>query len=501
MKKYLSLLMMIVLLVSCSKKVEVKGHIKGATPLQRIEIIEAAGVGTLPIASIPVDSKGDFSGEFIAPKNGMYLITYGGGGEMYYLKSGQKLEISGEEGTFPSQSTIKGDAKANNDFLKHTDEAFKNYANKINVESLIGMKEEAFIKEYQKIQTDLFKSIEDLGSKDKADAEVIDYKKKDIGIKLLGLLDMYEKNHGMSTANVQYKPSAKLLELKKEITKDADKLVKEFPMYREYVLGTLNSEFQEFAQPKILNASPTNPPLLSDLFSQFIKNRKELSDTVKDYIFAYIISQSDINYQNTKKYDKITQLIDDNVKDTQVKNNLKELQKVLMGFKAGTTPELPLLKADGTKTNLDKLKGKPTLVFFYASYNPNIAVNTVPILKDLNELYASKVDFIFVNLDDTQDQFSKTSTAMFKDFKGQNYYLQGGINADAAKKFGLYTFKTPNIVLIDKDGKLVGRPYFNINDGELTNSLEKLTGIKAPQEPAIAPSLELVPPIDSTKTK
>jgi PBP1b-binding outer membrane lipoprotein LpoB len=43
MKKYLLLFIIAVFAVSCSKKVEVKGKITGASPLERIEFIEASG--------------------------------------------------------------------------------------------------------------------------------------------------------------------------------------------------------------------------------------------------------------------------------------------------------------------------------------------------------------------------------------------------------------------------------------------------------------------------
>lgn len=500
MKKILSLLMMIVMLVSCSKKVEVKGHVSGANPLDRVEIVEASGVATLPLVSLAVDNKGDFSGTFEAPKNGMYVIGYAGNINMVYLKAGQKLEVSGEVGTFPTDMKILGEAKANNDFLKKAEETFKNYASKIDVQKLLTEKEEAFITQYKKIQEDLMKRLGEDAEKLKADTEVLDYKKMDTRIKLIGLLEMYEKNHGMATANVQYKPSAKFLELKKEATKDGDKMIQESPMYREYLLGTLNADFQAFAQPKMMNASG-NAPMISDLFAQFLKTKKELSTTAKDYLFAYIISQADINYQNAKNYAKISKLIEDNVQDKQVKTNLKELQKVLMGFQAGTTPELTIHKAEGSKTNLSKLTGKPTMVFFYASYNPNIAITAIPVLKEMNTLYKDKLNFAFVNLDDTKEQFTKTSSAMLKGFAGENYFVEGGINSDEARKFGLYSFKIPNAILLDKEGKLVGRPYFNLGDMELATELQKLTGIKVPEQPAVIPNMEMPISADSLDAK
>lgn len=133
MKKYFLLLLLLILTLSCSKKTEVKGKITNASPLERIEIIEATGVGTLPIVNLGLNNKGEFSGSFDAPKDGMYALTYGGQMNMIYLKKGQTLDISGNGATFPQQMVISGEAKPNNDFIKETQKYFETYASKINV--------------------------------------------------------------------------------------------------------------------------------------------------------------------------------------------------------------------------------------------------------------------------------------------------------------------------------------------------------------------------------
>lgn len=90
------------------------------------------------------------------------------------------------------------------------------------------------------------------------------------------------------------------------------------------------------------------------------------------------------------------------------------------------------------------------------------------------------MNFVFVNLDDTKDQFVKTSNAMFKGVTGTNVYSEGGLNSDVAKKFGIYGFKTPSFMVIDKTGKVVTRAYMNLGEQELVSALDKQTGLAAP---------------------
>lgn len=486
MKKYFLLFLMAIFAVSCSKKVEVKGKISGANPLERLEIIESSGVGTLPLVNLGLSNNGEFSGSFDAPKNGMYVISFAGKTNMIYLKKGQLLQLSGDAQNFPVELTITGDAKANNDFLKEAQKGFETYASKIQMNELIQKKEKDFIASFDKIKDDIYKLIEDNAKKFNATDDALQYKKEESLARLLGLLDGYEENHAMATTNPKFKVSEDFKKLKKKLRKYNNRLIRNYPMYREYQLNKLNSDFQKYVAT--LPQNPKEQPLLSEVFGNYLKTRKDLSSTEKNYFYAYVLAQSDLNFMNVKHYDKIGKLIDENITNSEIKKDLKALQEVLMGYKAGTKPNLSVMNKEGKSLSLSSLKGKPTLVLFYASWNPNIAMTTVPVLKEVTDFYKDQLNYAYVNLDDTNEQFLKTSNALLKGFAGTQYWVKGGINANAAKAFGLYGFKLPSYIILDKDGKLYGRPYFNLGDPELVEALSKLSGVAAPK-PAPAPEI------------
>ena len=145
MNKFFLILLFAFVAMSCSKKVEVSGNFAGGSPLERIEFIEASGVATLPLINMGVDAKGNFSGSFEAPKDGMYIMTYAGKQAMIYLKGGQKVNISGSAQAFPAQFTVAGDAKNNNQYLKEVQKLIESYAAKINVGELVSKDEPAFL--------------------------------------------------------------------------------------------------------------------------------------------------------------------------------------------------------------------------------------------------------------------------------------------------------------------------------------------------------------------
>lgn len=489
MKKLFLLFLFALVAASCSKKVEIKGKITNASPLERIEIIEASGVGTLPLANIGLNPNGEFSGQFDAPKDGLYAITFAGNMNMIYLKKGQSVTLNGNGVDFPQKMTITGDAKANNDFLSDAQHKFESYAQKIDLQAMVQKPEAQFLTDFKKIRTDLNTAFEESAKKYGADSEVLDLKKEETNARLMGLLDSYEQFKAQMSGQPASKGSKAFQNIKTELSQKHDQMIREIPAYRDYVLNSMNADFQKFAQSQ----NPGPDTMISDVFAKFLKTKKDLSQVTKDYLYAYVIAQSDINFNNYKKYDQITALINDNISDDKVKEDLMHLQTVLMGFKTGTQPDLKLVTADGKSENLASLKGRPTLVAFYASWNPNISINTVPVMREVANYYKSKMSFAYVNLDDTKEQFAKTSKAMFGGFPGTQYWAEGGINAEQVKKFGLYSFKTPSYILLDKDGKIAGRPYFNLGDPELIQALEKATGIKAP-----APKVQLQPQLPST---
>lgn len=107
------------------------------------------------------------------------------------------------------------------------------------------------------------------------------------------------------------------------------------------------------------------------------------------------------------------------------------------------------------------------------------------------------MNFTYVNFDDTKDQFVKTSNAMLKGIPGNNVYGDGGMNSQIAKDLGIYGFKLPSFIVLDKNGKVASRVFNNLGDQELITILDKVSGLKAPtvqQEPQIQLQNDLVAP-------
>ncbi|WP_299176111.1 thioredoxin-like domain-containing protein [uncultured Chryseobacterium sp.] len=509
MKKYLLLFIIAIFAVSCSKKVEVKGKVTGGSPLERIEFVETSGVATLPLINMGVDKNGNFSGSFTAPRNGMYEISYAGKRNLIYLKGGQELNISGNSATFPMEYVITGDAKKSNDFFVAVQKHLSSYAQTVNMNELIMKDEKTFLKGVQKVESDINKKIEESVKKFNPDEGVITWEKNDITSNLLKLLAQYEMMQKQMSANPSFKTTKAFKDYENKLQGNKEQMIKENASYREYLLMKMSPDFQTYAQSK----SAGKPDVTtSELFTQFLKTKNDVSQTAKDYLLAYVMAQSDIVPGAPEKtVEKIKKIIDEDIKDATVKSDLKKIQFAINGFKIGEqAPEASLVKQDDKSYSLSENKGKPYMLVFYASWNSYIAEATVPVLKEVTDFYKSKMNFVYVNVDDTKEQFVKTSNSLLKGIKGVNVYAKDGLNSDIAKKYGVYGFKLPCFIIVDKDGKIASRPFFNLGDPELVTALDKQTGLSAPQvDPRVQlqsgmgmdPSMQMAPPPPPAQTK
>ncbi|MCW3160249.1 TlpA family protein disulfide reductase [Chryseobacterium oryctis] len=480
MKKYLLLFIIAVFAMSCSKKVEVKGKITNGSPLERIEFIEASGVATLPLANIGVKNDGTFSGSFEAPKSGMYMISYGGKNNLIYLKAGQNLEISGNGATFPTEYVITGDAKKNNDFFTASQKYLANYAQTVNMNELMTKDEATFIKGIQKVEADVNKNIDENAKKFNPDNEVIKWKQNDIKATLLSIMSQFEMMKKQMSGNPSFKVAKVFTDYENKLQENKDALLKEHPVYRQFLLSKMSPDFQKYAEAKSKGKTDVTT---SELFNEYLKGKKDVSQITKDYLLAFVMAQSDIHPGSpVKTIDKIKKIIDEDIKDATIKKDLSQIQLAVNGLKIGeVAPDASLTKADGKAYKLSENKGKPYMIAFYASWNPYIGEATVPVLKEVVNFYKSKMNFVFVNVDDTKDQFVKTSNSLLKGITGTNVYAEGGLNSDIAKKYAVYGFKLPNFIIVDKDGKIASRSYVNLGEQELVEILDKQTGLSAPK--------------------
>lgn len=488
MKKYFLLTLFSILLLSCSKggKVIITGNISGGSPLERLELIETSGIATLPINNIGVDAKGNFSDTLEIPKNGVYVLTYAGRTGFLYLKGGDKVEIKATSAGFPADMKVTGDAKNNTEYLTESQRFVNQYLSKLD-QSVITKDETAFLKDLEKYKTDISKKNEEIAKIKDADNDVKNLNKDELDVTMLMISSQYANMHGQATNNPNYKPSAKFLEYQKGLEKES--FISNMPTYRNYVINKLMPDFQKYAstqqQSKLSN---------TEIFSKFLDTKKELSEDTKDHLLAMVAAQFELQPNNPKVID-LMKFLNGKLKNEGLKADLKKVEEAIIGLKQGTdVSSVELVKQDGKETTLAEFKGKPTLVVFYASWNPYINENAAPILKEIVNFYKSKMNFALVDLDDSQAQFVKTSKALFSGLQATNVYGKGGMSSEVAKKFAIYGFKMPSFIILDKDGKVASKAFLNIGDPALVTALNNASGLQAPA-PQPAPNMPPPPPV------
>ncbi|MET7035275.1 TlpA family protein disulfide reductase [Elizabethkingia miricola] len=497
MKKLLLIVLCTLFIVSCSNKktVVISGKIIGGSPLERIEIVDMSGVATLPIANFGVDAQGNFSDTIQIPKNGVYTLSYGGNYGTVYLKGGENVRLSGNSAAgFPKVFTVEGDSK-NNVFLQKTQTYLDNYFSKIQ-QDIITQDETKFIDQLKKFRSDLNKEMDNLAKSTGADSDLVKWKKDELDVNLLSFSGKYIELHGQVTGKPDYKASQKLKDYQKELKGDEDAKIKMYPSYRGYMLSTLGQDFQAYAMK---NQKPDGTT--TEMFINYIKDKKDYSQLVKDYLISFVAGM-DMHPQQANS-EKLMKLLNDNIKDSEVKAGLEKVEKAVYGLKVGTAaPSVDFIDVSGKKVPSSSFNGKPTLIMFYASWNPYIAESVVPMLKEVTNAYKSKVNFVFIDVDDNAAQFKKTAVAMLSGTEGQKLYAKGGLKSEMAQKYALYGFKLPSFVILDKDGKIASKSFMSMMEPDFKTALDKVSGITGP---AIAPpQMQMQPapaPVDSAKVK
>lgn len=126
----------------------------------------------------------------------------------------------------------------------------------------------------------------------------------------------------------------------------------------------------------------------------------------------------------------------------------------------------PLLADLGTPFDLDQLKGKYVVVYYWASWNSQCA-NDFAKLKTLMTTYGPKgLDVLTINLDATPEEAKAFLTK--NPAPGTHLYQNGGLEGKLATDYGVMVL--PSIFLVSKDGKVLNR---NLQIGGLEDELKK----------------------------
>jgi hypothetical protein len=113
----------------------------------------------------------------------------------------------------------------------------------------------------------------------------------------------------------------------------------------------------------------------------------------------------------------------------------------------------PLMANSATVFDVDQMRGKVAIVYFWATGNPETTAEFAK-LKQILDTYGSKgVDLMCCNLDNTVEEgkaFVQRHSA-----PGTHLYQAGGLDSKLASEYGIMML--PHLFLVGKDGKVVNR--------------------------------------------
>lgn len=476
MKKYILFLILGFLVASCSKKKNtiISGQISNASPLERIEILNTTSTTTLPITNIGLDAQGNFSDTIEIVENGLYAITYGRNMNFIYLKKGENIHISGNGLDFPEKMKITGDSSAekNNAFLFAVQNFMKNYYLSLIENGVLKKDETSFLNEIKNMQVELDNKIKEFQNKYHPDKEVATWKKNELSTNILLIMQQYVLSKTQLEGS-KFAPSDAFTKIEASIINNEEEWATKYPTFRSYLLMKLQNEFSKFSeQYKNQELSST------EIFALFLKNKKNITQNIKDQLLSYVSIQYDMSPENPRLTQAL-ETLDKEIKNKQIKAELPTMKRAIQGLPIGTkAPTNGLIQIDGKA--FGGWNGRASVMIFYASWTPFLTEMIKPIVAQIHQVYGEKVDIILINMDDTEAQYKKTSNALLKDLPMvKSLYAQQGLKSRTAQDYGIYGFKLPSAVLIDSKGNIASHSIMNITGPQLSEALSQLTGINA----------------------
>jgi hypothetical protein len=136
----------------------------------------------------------------------------------------------------------------------------------------------------------------------------------------------------------------------------------------------------------------------------------------------------------------------------------------------GKPMELLGTQLDGSPFNIEALRGKMVVVYYWGGWNKERCVGDFAQLRLLLDTYAGKLAVVCVNLDNTADD-ARTFLQRVQ-APGIHLFQAGGLESPLATQYGIMFL--PHVLLVDKDGKVLNRTVQQVTslDAELKKQLK-----------------------------
>jgi len=168
------------------------------------------------------------------------------------------------------------------------------------------------------------------------------------------------------------------------------------------------------------------------------------------------------------EYQPIFNKFSDEVKNTQAGKILKDKLIVLSKTAVGNMAvDIQGLDPDGKNISLMEIKGKVTLIDFWASWCGPCRKENPNVVKMYNKYHAKGFEILSVSLDEKAESWK---AAIMKDGLIWHHVSDlKGWKSDYATAYGIQAI--PQTILLDSEGKIIGR---NVMGEELDNMLMEL---------------------------
>jgi hypothetical protein len=202
-----------------------------------------------------------------------------------------------------------------------------------------------------------------------------------------------------------------------------------------------------------------------DRLAKFVQTYPKAEDTPDALLQAGMVAEflsKEVDAKNW--YTQLARGFEDKPQGAKAKGAIERLSLEGQALKLAG----PLLNDPATAFDMEQVRGKVALVYYWASWNSQSSGDFTK-LKGLAETYGSKgLEIVCVNLDSSPEEakkFLKSAPPL-----GTHLYGAGGLEGKLAADYGILVL--PQAFLVGKDGKVVNR---NAQLGNVEDDIKKQT--------------------------
>ncbi len=408
-------------------------HLKGTITNPDAELIDLATPDTS--YTIKLDTLGAFDATIGFPKSGYVSMNYGGRFNTLYLEPGNDLTISFDTENIVGTLKYEGEGSVPNNVLNMIRQEISKLPTD---DEIMTNTEEVFLSKIDSISALLTELL--TLNRSQLGSEFFDMESAKIKYRNAEMMVRYPSYHAYLVDDFNFKVSEKYWDRLKSVSVNESSYIGIY-QFDNFVYGLVDMELAKSPDLNITEEFKQSFVAVDDIIMD-----AAVRNTCYTHNFYKYLS-SGVSYEDAKPiYDKYGEALADSDKD-QFDEVLSRLSKLQSG---SPSPDFKFVSMYGDTVRSEVLKGKNLFLSVWSTTNIEF-MNEIPQLLELQKKYGDKVQFVYVSLDDSVEDWQ----LLVREMNLPDIQLFASEGWAEPILYDFVIEKLPRHIMIDQNGNII----------------------------------------------